>query len=703
MPKNLDPQSAALAVVPRVLALVGGQDLDDEDLESFQDVLERHIEGTELRVNHDVEGFRLMAGIRCPFYAHESLAKHAGLAASLQRNGDRMLAHGVVGESGHLSVRFSPRFRDLLTREDNEQGTAWVRWLKGQPVESSAALNSSPDLNDLDSLYPGVDEMFKSWVTSIEPAVRFGLKVLPEAKIRSVLSKVGALFEEPMKRRLAELRCDLIATVQDHLDGALIQEILSGPQIKTVGLYNFITRSPEPGVDRAIADRNRRQALVGYKNLVPVLQDFHSGGPPHARLRTAIDRGEKIQDILVGLTQPDGQTAIKSFLKANLEDLGGGLREININWVRDYVKALSQFPVQRYPKTATELVIASEMSQSAKDVAEIAERTGQAPVDLWEGALKQGWEAAIKPLAGVLVEDLPDDIRATAGLAVGGMRTLRDMVQTVHDTFLALTRNDQERADRLTKVLLGGRGIGRLLENVREYRALELKANEVKIPKIDELPDGAEWFPLLANPEIQIDGVRFVEMKNSLELTDEGQEMRHCVATYASNCKQNGYRIFRSRWTDADGTEHKGTLSIVINEDCMGHHLNQFRSISNGPVHAVLQQASNRLRAGLDDGTIKADFDGYRRDRERVGRYRNHEQQVATALKARTECFSDGLSVLMPPACAGMTLSDFTASDYAAKEIDNLLGREAAKEAIAEMAKVKASVGTAPVAQFGFG
>lgn len=696
-PEILKARRDALAVVPKLVALVSGEDIDPEDLEDFESAVLRHVEQTDLRLDTDLSGFRLAAAVRAPFYAHETLAKHAGLASSLQRNGDRILALGLVGDRGSLTVAMSAKHRDLLTKTDDEGAPAWTRWMKSMTSESMAVLNSSRPLDDRDQLFPATGDMVRSWLSSLEPAVRFGLRVLPDKKIKQVLTQASSRFEKPITALLDALKSELVSQVSDRLEHNVIARIQAEMPIKTIGLYNFLTRGVPAGVDPAIAERNRNQALSGYRNLIPLLGDFHSASPAHTQLREAVDRGAKIQDLLVELTQPDGGTAVKAFLKADLAALGAGQSEINVHWLRNYVQSMTQFPVQRYPKSAEEIVLATELAYAGEDLKIISSATGVKPVDLWEGILKQGWRKASESLAAAVVQDIPVDARELGGIAQGGFRVLTEMLE---EAKRCLEHFKPGESDSYLQALVGGRGIGRLLESVRAFRDLQANVNNLPVPKTQDLPPGHEWSPLLAENPVTIDGVTFTEMHNQAELEAEGQEMNHCVGGYAWSCKQNGFRIFKARLEGTRGSEIKGTLSIIVNPTFNGHTLDQFRGPRNGTVDHRLQAASDRFRAEINDGTIRVDFDGFRRDKIRFKVGRNVAEEIRIAHERRMQAMSAALTFLVPPKCAGMSISEFVNSDYAQAEIKLQSQRAEAKLAQDELGRIRA---VAPEQQVGFG
>lgn len=695
-----DLKAQARAVIPKILALVQGEDLDQEDLEEFEDALTRHVEHTNLRLDLDVPGHRVAAAVRCPFYAHETLAKHAGLATALERNGDRLLAQGLVGERGNVVIAVSSKYRELLTKSDDEGAPAWSRWLKQVNPEALAVLNSSRSLDNIDAMYPAVPDMVRSWISSMEPAIRFGLRVLPEKKIKQVMKQAAEKFEKPMAALLEGLKQDLMSQVSDRLDHTIIARLNAEMPIKTMGLYNYITRPVPAGVDPAIAERNRNQALTGYRNLVPMLADFHSATPAHTQLREAVDKGTKVQDLLVNLTQGDGATAVRAFMKADLGALGAAQSEISIHWLRNYVRSMTQFPVQRYPKTAEEIVFATELGSASEDLQAIANATGQKPMDLWEGLLKQGWRNASHTLAAAVVQDVPTEARELGGMAVGGFRVLREILE---ETRQCLSHFKPGEGDAYLQALLGGRGITRLLEAVRPFREVQAGLNNLPVPKAPDLPEGHQWSPLLAENPVIIDGVSFTEMHNETELEAEGNIMNHCVGGYAWRCKQSGFRIFKARLDGPRGAEHKGTLSIIINNTFNGHSLDQFRATRNSTVDERLQAASIRFRTEIDDGTIRADFDGFRRDKLRFAVKESAAEAIRQAQLRRMEAMSQGLTFLMPPKCAGQTLVEFTNSEYARTELQLQAQRAEAKLAQEEMAKLRTAEPAEAPAGFGFG
>lgn len=62
-----------------------------------------------------------------------------------------------------------------------------------------------------------------------------------------------------------------------------------------------------------------------------------------------------------------------------------------------------------------------------------------------------------------------------------------------------------------------------------------------------------------------INGVQFTALNSHAQLIVEGQEMQHCVASYAHDCYTGYSRIYSLRSTD-DGVEYRSTLELDFNE-----------------------------------------------------------------------------------------------------------------------------------------
>lgn len=93
-------------------------------------------------------------------------------------------------------------------------------------------------------------------------------------------------------------------------------------------------------------------------------------------------------------------------------------------------------------------------------------------------------------------------------------------------------------------------------------------------------------------PAFENQGVRFVPLTDSLMLAREGMEMRHCVASYASDCARGGTRIFA---LEDVHTGERATLEL--RRRAWAWFAGQIKGPCNADVSDTLREAADRLAA----------------------------------------------------------------------------------------------------------
>ena len=118
-----------------------------------------------------------------------------------------------------------------------------------------------------------------------------------------------------------------------------------------------------------------------------------------------------------------------------------------------------------------------------------------------------------------------------------------------------------------------------------------------------------EWPPILR--KFEAGAYRMLALTSECQLMEEGEEMGHCVGTYADNCRYSPLRIFSVRYKKTD--TRVATLSIK--EASPGSWtIDQLKGPENAEVDPLLWREADALlefanRISRNDAQIRAFFD----------------------------------------------------------------------------------------------
>jgi hypothetical protein len=108
---------------------------------------------------------------------------------------------------------------------------------------------------------------------------------------------------------------------------------------------------------------------------------------------------------------------------------------------------------------------------------------------------------------------------------------------------------------------------------------------ERPVARASEEEENAAWESLLGPMEIS--GIKIKPLVTSLDLCNEGRELRHCLSSYTRRCLENGCRIFSL--TEPDGK--RSTLSLIQSYSG-SFSIDQHKGPCNGPVSPAATKAA---------------------------------------------------------------------------------------------------------------
>ena len=161
----------------------------------------------------------------------------------------------------------------------------------------------------------------------------------------------------------------------------------------------------------------------------------------------------------------------------------------------------------------------------------------------------------------------------------------------VRDYVLSLQNNplDRNQQNAPWSYFMRQQKIWHEQERQRRDKEWQEKQEQLKIER-----EKIKWTSLIGECSIKVDKEYYliVPLTNWYELSVEGQEMHHCVASYSQNCIKDKSRIFSIRLKD----KKMATTEITGSREKDGEwHLNQVR----GPCNAVVSEDVTKVSEAL--------------------------------------------------------------------------------------------------------
>jgi hypothetical protein len=126
----------------------------------------------------------------------------------------------------------------------------------------------------------------------------------------------------------------------------------------------------------------------------------------------------------------------------------------------------------------------------------------------------------------------------------------------------------------------------------------------------------AEWITPIQ--EAEFDHLRYIALRSSSALEEEGRIMHHCIATYSDRCKSSSLRAFSVRSQNTD--ERIATLTVFYSSQSRSWQLDQIHGPSNSEVAEHVIASSLALLYCLDEAT-SSDM-GLEKEMSQFGRFR---------------------------------------------------------------------------------
>ncbi len=654
-------------LMQQVRGLLSDDDIDADDVECLEAALTRHLTAT--RIYRPVVPGKIAAAavLGCPFYASRSLAQHASLLPALQEQGVRILSAALTTHSGRLLLCLPEDVRDALGSIETDADVLWARWARRLELEGAVPANSRPDLADLKELVATDDEVTRSWIEALQPALAFSLRALPARRQNAVVSKINAWMSGFAGPAIAGAAERVFNAGTARMDPELVTAAKSSNYPK-LGIYNYLAAPPPAGMDPAVSRRYRLQAMTALKNFAPVLGAYHLCDPQAQRLRDAIDRGDKVMDILGEVLQ----TSATTIKQLNRAEIGQGCgATMDLRWIRDFCRALDAVPAQRRPKSSEEVRCLMGLQVALGDLDRIAELEGVPQTELWEGVLKRGWVAAVEQLSSYRPGDPDGSLDDHINRAADAIREVADMLSAVQDTIQHFTAHSPLHPDHALAALLGRRNLFRLADALRDWRGTAAAVAALDRPKSDSLPDGVEWSPMLRCRTVNVGGVVIRELVNEAELQAEGATMDHCVYSYGNRCRTQGFRVFQLVPQEQRSCERsrRATLALILDTNGTFRE-EQIQTYHNrGTPHRDTLAARDEFIRMLRQGEMECDLNGLLRDRRRL-QGEASRQGYKEYLAARSRMVSRWAQILMPKSCRGQDLEQFLASEWVKEQVD---------------------------------
>ena len=109
------------------------------------------------------------------------------------------------------------------------------------------------------------------------------------------------------------------------------------------------------------------------------------------------------------------------------------------------------------------------------------------------------------------------------------------------------------------------------------------------LKRTGERDSKAEWESMVS--DICFSGMQVTPLTSSRELCVEGMKMKHCVSTYAKECRDGSYRVFSIR--DKRSKKRVATAGLKMQDSFW--RLDQVKGPDNGPVSTELEALSKSL------------------------------------------------------------------------------------------------------------
>ena len=140
-----------------------------------------------------------------------------------------------------------------------------------------------------------------------------------------------------------------------------------------------------------------------------------------------------------------------------------------------------------------------------------------------------------------------------------------------------------------------------------EKLALKWRAEEIRLDS-QVVPTQNDGFPVILESPLEVNDMKIIQLKNSLELSEEGASMSNCVGSYRGVCASGKTFIFSVR--DKDGRSCV-TLEYGLQRSERGLPeliLIQKRGYENSKVHSRYNAALDLLKSYTGSSTIRSNL-----------------------------------------------------------------------------------------------
>lgn len=695
-------QEAVLAAYQATIRFVRENSDEPGEAEILESNLASHIAGTRLMVCGGAEDETQTVGVISPIYASATLSKHVALLDTLVPAGwmSRCMFHRK-GKRVHFLSRGDNPAEAFETREGTAE-SAWGEMLGRDPAWGRGTERAL--VSDLGNHCLDADAMASSWISGVEPVLRFSLREFAPKVVKKVLADAEKAVKGPAKNLLGSL-----SETATAMGLALFPRDILGVLEETggarVGTLNALSQKATEGVDWQTALRNRMQAIKTAPILSPLICPGGLPADDRRRLIASLDKGTSLDEELKVLFPGVGTTQLRAMRKISADLVNAIGTQLTGEWINSVGSFLKDVPPERFPRSVEEWIVIGVLASGSETFKSLERYTGVESSKQWNMAAKNGWIPLVTQLSGLVDETPTSDpwVMATNALHYfhqieGVCHEIRDLAKATRLVADGASLLNNELDDmRCAQSILSGKTYFKLQELRRFWRPLwdTYKGHGYQTKPLE---DGCEWTLMAGLKDYDFMGARVSELGCQDDLKNMGDLSRsvglcNCIYTYGDRCVHSGYRFFDFSLGDGrfDNVGERAALCVVVSEEGTHFDVHQFRAFRNAMPDQALSEIINSFVEAMRTGLIPVSMDCAREDMLRNNKLAQSEESKIRNKQA-LDVIKGNVEFLLPKNARGMDWLQFSKSDQL---------RQLMREVDARQAETKSE--TIVVKQEGFG